>query len=258
MFLATGNNVTLKGDLALVKATVCRLESPEERPENKTFKDSNLLKTASARRTELLTAGFTVVRAYVQAKKPRSGRPPLGSFEEWSSWVRDLLLWLGEPDPVQTQDSLREERDTVHIALMDAWVELWVKGSRARSTRPWKRSRPQTEISVRSARPPWSRDGIENGVSEAAITQNVAARRLKGVFKELGLMSAENASTVALGRRFKLYADRVVGGRKFVREKRNNANVWKVVRVDQPISASSTAPSAAPPNGEFKNGPGND
>ena len=41
------------------------------------------------------------------AGSPRQA-PPLGSFVEWSALVRDPLIWLGEPDPVLSLETLRE------------------------------------------------------------------------------------------------------------------------------------------------------
>ncbi len=52
----------------------------------------------------------------------------MGSFESWSRNVAAPLVWLGLPDPVSTQDALREvadvERDDVG-ALLAAWFDLF-------------------------------------------------------------------------------------------------------------------------------------
>ena len=57
---------------------------------------------AQADQAELITR-----RWYHVAGRP--GQPdPLGSFEDWSGWVRGALLWLGHADPVDTIEGTRE------------------------------------------------------------------------------------------------------------------------------------------------------
>ncbi len=65
---------------------------------------------------ELSTLGL---RAYIVAGAPEQTRP-LGSFEGWSRLVRDALVWLGEPDPVQTIERTRTEdpqREALAVVL---------------------------------------------------------------------------------------------------------------------------------------------
>jgi putative DNA primase/helicase len=47
----------------------------------------------------------------------------MGSFEAWSGWVRDALLWLGKADPVDTMDAAREAdpRRTAIVAVFSQW-----------------------------------------------------------------------------------------------------------------------------------------
>jgi hypothetical protein len=49
--------------------------------------------------------------------------PKLGSFGAWDSFVRRSLLWLGEPDPVQSQATIRDGDDSrIALAtLLEAW-----------------------------------------------------------------------------------------------------------------------------------------
>lgn len=54
-------------------------------------------------------SALTILRAYHVAERPDQGTIPLGSFEIWSRWVRDALIWLGEPDPCATMERARAE-----------------------------------------------------------------------------------------------------------------------------------------------------
>jgi len=56
-----------------------------------------------------VVAALTILRAYHVAGRPKMPTNPLGSFEIWSRWVRDALIWLGEPDPCKTMDRARAE-----------------------------------------------------------------------------------------------------------------------------------------------------
>ena len=68
------------------------------------------------------------MRAHDLAGRPkRSDTDPLGSFEEWSDWVRAALVWLGEPDPCLTIASARDTDPTLKRLrrLLPAWRALF-------------------------------------------------------------------------------------------------------------------------------------
>ena len=58
-----------------------------------------------------MTALLTIVRAY-QVSGEVSTKPALGSFDMWSHWVRDALIWLGEADPCDTIEVIRRQSGT--------------------------------------------------------------------------------------------------------------------------------------------------
>jgi hypothetical protein len=101
---ATGNNLKFEGDMTR-RAIRATLDAGVERPELRAFKRKPLDMVKEAR-GDYVAAGLTVLRAFFVAGRPQQ-RTPLGSFEDWSSWVRDALIWLGEADPCQTMEDMR-------------------------------------------------------------------------------------------------------------------------------------------------------
>ena len=101
-FLATGNNMTFRGDMS-TRAIMCKLMPKVERPEEREFAwDARA--EARATRPELIAAVLTIIRAYVVAGYPETGGKIFGRFEEWQTLVQFPLLWLGVPDPCKTRE----------------------------------------------------------------------------------------------------------------------------------------------------------
>jgi hypothetical protein len=123
---ATGNNVAVAADTA---RRVChiRLESPEERPEERNgFRFPNLLAWVGVNRGRLLSAALTILRTYFEAGHPDMGLPAWGSYEGWSAVVRSAVVWVGLPDPGETRLLLQESGD-VTAECMRVLLECWVK-----------------------------------------------------------------------------------------------------------------------------------
>jgi len=124
LVMATGNNLTLGGDVTR-RSLVCRLDAKEERPDQREF-DFNPKLVAAERRAELVVAGLTVLRAYIAAGRP--GRlAPVGSFERWSEWVREALVWCGRGDPDETRTAVLDDdpRRAELVEVLEAWRGAW-------------------------------------------------------------------------------------------------------------------------------------
>jgi hypothetical protein len=110
-WFATGNNVMIASDTA---RRIChiRLESDCERPEERSgFKHPQLLAWVAENRPQLLAAALTILRAYIVAGRPDMRLRAWGSFEGWSSLVRNAVVWVGMPDPGETRIWLQEQSD---------------------------------------------------------------------------------------------------------------------------------------------------
>ena len=117
IWCATGNNVSLAGDLprrVMRSRLITELEHPEERT---AFRHPKLIKWARKRRGELLAAALTLLRGYCVAGRPDQRLSAWGSFEGWSGLVRSTVVWVGLPDPAETRQELTHGTDTKTQAL---------------------------------------------------------------------------------------------------------------------------------------------
>jgi putative DNA primase/helicase len=121
LFAATGNNLTLAGDLS-ARAILCRLDPEVERPEQREF-GVNLHEWVPAHRGELVAAALTIIRAYFVAGEPRPAAPNFARFEDWQRLCRFPLIWLGLVDPCETRRDI-EAADPIREnlrGLLTAW-----------------------------------------------------------------------------------------------------------------------------------------
>jgi hypothetical protein len=120
--LATANNAVVVDDMVrriLRIALDPNMESPEEREFS--FAPDRLI---AADRGVYVAAVLKIARAYVAAGMPDKPKP-LPSYEPWSDLVRGSLMWLDQPDPLGTMQSMRDS-DPVAIARADvfaAWAD---------------------------------------------------------------------------------------------------------------------------------------
>jgi putative DNA primase/helicase len=106
MVFATGNNVGLAGDMVR-RGLLIDLEALEERPELRVFRHDALAR-AGADRARYVAAALTIVRAYLAAGAPEVCGP-FASYAQWSKTARAPLVWLGEPDPTDSIEEIRNE-----------------------------------------------------------------------------------------------------------------------------------------------------
>lgn len=126
LMVATGNNLAIVGDLKR-RVALIRMDSGEERPEQRTFSRDHL-EDVFARRGELIRAALTLPLAYLAAGAPAiDGMHPLGGFEQWDRMVRRPLAWLGLPDALKASESLREQDPDLEgmRLLLGAWHDAF-------------------------------------------------------------------------------------------------------------------------------------
>lgn len=123
LWVACGNNLAFTTDMAR-RTLLCELDAAVELPHERVF-SRDIESYALESRGKLVSAALTILQAYIKTsdKVSHSNPPLLGSFGEWDAVVRRSLLWLGEPDPVQSQSTIREGDDSrVTLAI---FLETW-------------------------------------------------------------------------------------------------------------------------------------
>lgn len=122
LFVATGNNLSIVGDLKR-RVVMIRLDAGMERPEQRTFERDHLA-TVMEQRGQIITRVLTIVSAYIAAGSPRiDGLHAFGSFEQWDRMVRRPLVWLGFPDPLLGAEALRDTDPDLEASrlLYESW-----------------------------------------------------------------------------------------------------------------------------------------
>ena len=119
---ATGNNIGFRGDMAR-RGLTCNLDAQWERPEQRAF-EFNPIERVMKDRGVYLAAAITIARAYLSSGG-KVDCSPLGTYGEWSRFVREPLIWLGMEDPVKSQEQAvanDPERENCR-ALIAEWKE---------------------------------------------------------------------------------------------------------------------------------------
>jgi hypothetical protein len=183
LFLVTGNNLTIEGDLTS-RTLMCELDPRCERPEERTF-ERNLHTWVPQNRGRLAVAAIAICRAYIVAGCPDVGVPQFGRFEAWSQRVRCPLVWLGCADPCLTRTKI-ERRDPVReelAGLLGTWYEAC-------------QNRPVTVKEVLEV--------IEHGHDELRAAVEAVAADYKGTVssRRLGKFLATHERRIEKGLRF--------------------------------------------------------
>ena len=121
----SGNNIGMLADM-VGRSLIINMDAEEERPESRTFDIPDLESFIKQNRTILLSALFTILRAYRQAGRPGAGTGRLGAFEQWSDDVGACVRWLGFPNPKDCQNQLieiDESRSKLEI-LLSNWFRM--------------------------------------------------------------------------------------------------------------------------------------
>lgn len=216
VFLATGNNVEVDGDLAR-RTLRCRIDPEHEFPELRDgFKHPQLQQWVVKERARLVVAAITVLRSYILAEKPISRLSSFGSFDGWSSLIRCSLVWLGQPDPVMSQKDLRAEAEperTSWSGVLQPWYELL--GDRLLTASEMldeaKRGAPSDpDLGVKQR----LLGALETMVRGDVVTPRAIA---EGVLKK--------------------WKGRIVDGYRLAQhpQRKGGGNLWQVVRVDEDL-----------------------
>ena len=119
--ILTGNNPIITGDMARRALSVDILpRSADPERDRYPFDPAEIVQR---RRDAFLVAAFTAMRAFRLAGMPSQGLPAVGSFDEWSRKVRDLVYYLTAYDVAEgfrrnkAEDPRRQNDAALLVAL---------------------------------------------------------------------------------------------------------------------------------------------
>jgi len=114
--VATGNNINPVSDLSR-RSMVVRLDANTPRLDQRRFEIRDLKGYVREHRGELLVAALTIIKAFHAAEGVGEMPVPLPTFERWSHFCRNPLIWLGMPDPCSTKVETDDETGSVANAI---------------------------------------------------------------------------------------------------------------------------------------------
>ena len=138
LFLATGNNLGFKGETT--RAIMCRLDANVEARQNRRF-ERDLHKEVPQLRPQLVSAGLTVLRAFIVAGRPglrMSGRS--GNSRTGQTLLKARSPGSARPTPANSREHILS-RDPEKEELF-ALLELWKRSIGTRVVVGRKRDHP--------------------------------------------------------------------------------------------------------------------
>ncbi len=203
LFLLTGNNLQLAGDLPR-RVLICRIDPKTEQPFAREFKVAPLAWTLD-NRMSMLTAACTLIRAArTHTEKPAPGR--LASFEAWDDLVRQTVVWVdthlrpgefGDPMDLVREAQAADPEAEALFALLEALLDVF-------------RSREFSAKDVHIA----GRDSFVINQIEAAVLDLAGDRAVKSV-KSLGRVLKNREGRIIRGLCLHGRQDKTSGARMY-------------------------------------------
>ena len=126
-WLATGNNIRLRGDLPR-RCIWVRMDARMAQPwlrDLSGFKHPRLIEWVSANRGGILAAILTIARAWVVAGMPEAkGLPNFGGYESYCRVVGGVLTYMGVSGFLENLDAMYNETDT-ETPQWECFLETW-------------------------------------------------------------------------------------------------------------------------------------
>jgi hypothetical protein len=229
---ASGNNVIVRGDTTR-RICHCRLESVEERPEEREgFKYPHLTRHVRENREALLADVLTILSAFCLAHKQQVKLKPWGSYEGWSDLVRKAIVWLGLPDPGDTRQELVDvaDREADNLReLLAGWEEI-------------------------------DEDCCGLTVAEAMLklkNHPTQFKRLRGALAEIFNLTVDALpGNKSVGNKLRHLRGRICGGKTFEeRPNRDKVKVWRVKTVPMAAVTPTTESRAGSAGSAGSNSP---
>lgn len=227
LIMATGNNVTFRGDTAR-RVLMARLEPTEENPERRTkFKHNDLLAYVRVQRPRLVAAALLILRAYFRAGCPPMGCDRWGSFEEWSRLIPNAIVFAGGADPMKARPENDQDVDPEAQALSTLLGQLPNLAEKLCGN-PAAGLAARTVIMVLYENP-------EGETAEWAVFEPLK-EAIEILCRQKFGKSGAKPDPMALGFKLRSLRKRVIGGRRLAGEPdRNGTIVWHVEKVNSSV-----------------------
>lgn len=118
LFLGTGNNKSPIKDMRRRVVTI-RL-APKCVQRNFVRKPH---KQIAKHRAVYIGFALTIIQAFLLHNKRDDTLTPVGSYDEWSRFCREPLIWLGDPDPASSL--IKQVRDNTDNEALGVFLKLW-------------------------------------------------------------------------------------------------------------------------------------
>ncbi|NPV61327.1 MAG: hypothetical protein HPY61_01630 [Methanotrichaceae archaeon] len=207
VWIATGNNISIGGDIAR-RSYWIRMDASMARPWLRTgFRHDDLLGWIKTNHAAILSALLTMSRAWVAAGRPEGKAKALGGFQEWSTVIGGILEFAGVEGFLGNASELYDSMDQ-DVQQWDAFLEAWaeIHADHAISAGTLRDDLISTNPISRTLQ-----DAMPDDVSEA--------------------VRKDRRASLSLGVTLGKHIDQIYpSGRKLCREKdsHSKANLWKV------------------------------
>jgi hypothetical protein len=126
LWTVNGNNLTMTTDMCR-RSILIVLNSPFENIREREFERKDIVAFVLKNRGDIISAALTILKAFITLSPPKIEKPPLLGFVPWDYLVRQCMLWLDQPDPVESQEALAEEdesKEQLRVLLL-AWYRKY-------------------------------------------------------------------------------------------------------------------------------------
>ena len=122
LILSSGNNVGPVQDMTRRCITI-NLDPLYECPASREFKNPNPLSDLKKDREKFVSAALTIIRAWIVAGRPKTPSKQLLSYNEWTDFCRQPLLWLGLSDQIDSlYEAMEEDPERELLGLL---LKIW-------------------------------------------------------------------------------------------------------------------------------------
>lgn len=121
LFMSSGNNVDPVRDMTRRTVSIT-LDPACETPAARDFSKQPVNEVRNDR-GRYVSLALTIVRAWICAGRPKTECKTIASYNDWSNYCRQPLLWLGLPDPAACIfEAMQDDPDREQLGeLLQAW-----------------------------------------------------------------------------------------------------------------------------------------